>query len=130
MRWITVAAAVTLTGCASSTSSNPAPLQHVVLFDLKDPADADELMGDCARLLAIPGVRSVVTGPPVSIGRGNVIGDYDAGVLVQIESVAAYRGYLEHPEHEALVQKWRPRWDGVRIYDFGWPCDAGAAVGR
>ena len=122
--------ALVLTGCGSvrdlHDAPGRAPLQHVVLFDLRDPADTTELTGDMVALLGIPGVVTIVTGPPVDIGRASVTRDYDLGLVVGLQSVAAYRTFLEHPVHAALVEKWKPRWNSVRIIDFGVPCDAGS----
>ncbi len=101
-----------------------APLQHVVLFTLHDPADAPELMRDSLALLEIPGVTTIVTGPHVDVGRSTVISDYHVGLVVGLQSVAHYRGYLEHPIHDDLIARWRPKFAAVRVIDFGVPADA------
>lgn len=113
-----------LGGCQSQHPSGVAPLQHVVLFDLKDPSEARQIMMDSGQLMQIPGVRSVITGPPIDLGRGHVTTDFDAGLVVSFESAAAYREYLDHPVHKALFEKWHARWDSIRVIDFGCVCDA------
>ncbi|MHC4989462.1 MAG: Dabb family protein [Planctomycetota bacterium] len=109
---------VMLGGCAATTGAErPARINHVVLFALVDPQEADELIADCGALAMIPGVESYAAGPPLDIGREEVMGDYEVGLLLGFDTEAAYRAYLDHPDHDALVQKWRPRVRGMRIYD-------------
>ena len=94
-------------------------IEHVVLIELLDPADAAELRADSDRLLpTIPDVRGYVSGTPVDIGRGNVSRDYHVGLIVRFDSIEGYKAYLAHPAHEQLVQKWRPRWRKAYIVDF------------
>ena len=106
-----------LSACATTTPS-PASINHVVFFKLKNPADADALISDCdQRLAPIPGVTSCFVGTHHDIGRGAIDSDYDVAFYVGFASEADYRAYLDHPEHIALVQHWRPRWEWIRIYD-------------
>lgn len=96
-----------------------APLQHVVLVDLADDADIPAMRAASDRTLPqIPEVKGYVCGTPVDIGRANVSGDYDLGIIVQFESVDAYKAYLEHPLHQELVRTWRPKWKKSYIVDF------------
>ena len=53
------------------------------------------------------------------MGRGNIDSDYDVGFYVGFDRREDYQGYLDHPDHVAVVQKWRPRWEWIRIYDVG-----------
>jgi len=106
--------------CGTPPDGGQATLQHVVLFRLHDPADAAGLLADCReRLARIPGVARCVAGTPLDLGRAGVDGDYDVGLLVEFRSAGDYRAYLAHPEHEALVAAWKPRWEWLRIHDFG-----------
>ena len=106
-------------GCATAPAVAPAPVQHVVLVKLVDPADAAALLADCrARLADIPGVASCVIGQPLDTGRSSVDGDYDAALVMGFASTADYQRYLEHPAHVALVDAWKPRWLWIRIHDF------------
>lgn len=117
IRW--AAAALVLGGCAvTCPARRPAVVSHVVFVKLKSPADADALIADCDRLIpAIPGVAAYACGRHLDIGRSNVDGDYDAGLYVGFADADAYRAYLDHANHTALVDAWRPRWEWVRIYD-------------
>lgn len=77
------------------------------------------MRADSDRLLpTIPTVKGYVCGAPVDIGRANVAKDYDLGIIVQFDSVADYKAYLEHPVHQELVKTWRPKWKRSYIVDF------------
>ncbi|MEE2908740.1 MAG: Dabb family protein [Planctomycetota bacterium] len=104
-----------LTGCSQK---RPARINHIVFFKLKDPGDTTELIRDCDRDLAdIPGVTSYYCGQHGDFGRKNVQTDYDVGFYVGFESDEAYQAYLADPNHVAIVGKWKPRWEWIRIYD-------------
>jgi len=104
---------------AASFPPKPARLNHLVFFKLKDSAQADELIADCDRLLAtIPGVVSYFAGTHLDTGRGDrVDGNYDVGFYVGFDDEQAYAAYVDHPSHIAAVNKWRPRWEWIRIHD-------------
>ena len=105
-----------LIGCGQA--KRPAKINHVVFFKLEDSGDAPELVADCDRDLAtIAGVSSYYCGKHGDFGRKNVESDYDVGFYVGFESEEAYRAYLTNPDHVAVVQKWKPRWEWIRIYD-------------
>lgn len=125
MRGSMVLAAVLLTavtpGCATrpAAPTRPAVVNHVVFFKLSNPAEADALIADCdARAPRIPGVVSYYCGRHVDTGRPTVDGDYDVGFFVGFDSLEAYRTYVDHPDHVWLVQKWRPRWEWIRVHDI------------
>lgn len=94
-------------------------INHFVEFKLIDPEDADELIADCDQYLArIPGVVSYFAGKPHDTGRGDrVYSDYHVGFFVGFDSDTDYAVYVEHPDHIAVVQKWRPRLERLRVYD-------------
>jgi hypothetical protein len=127
---IVMLCAVSLVFCASlgcagsprvedSSRDMSAPLQHVVLVDLADDGDIAAMRAASdAMLPTIPMVKGYVCGAPVDIGRANVHKDYDLGIIVQFDSVADYKAYLEHPVHVELVQTWRPKWKKSFIVDF------------
>lgn len=108
-------------GCATAhrgAPPRPARINHVVLFKLKNPADAAELIADCDRLLArIPGIVSYFAGPPLDTGRATVDGDYHVGFFVGFQTEDDYANYVQHPQHIAAVNKWRPRWQWIRVHD-------------
>ena len=104
-----------ITGCAPD---RPARINHVVLFKLQEPAEAGELIADCDRELAvIPGVTSYFCGPPGDFGRDIVDSNYDVGFYVGFDTDEAYEAYLVDPRHVETVNKWKPRWEWIRIYD-------------
>lgn len=110
-----------IAGCATrqATPARPALVNHVVFFKLKNPGDTAELIADCdTRAPRIPGVVSYYCGRHVDIGRPTVDSDYDVGFFVGFNSLEAYRRYVDHPDHVWLVQKWRPRWEWIRVYDI------------
>jgi len=96
----------------------PARINHLAFFKLKDAAEAPQLIADCdANLAIIPGVVSYYCGTHLDTGRPNVDGDYDVGFYVGFESEADYQNYVIHPNHIALVEKWKPRWEWIRVQD-------------
>lgn len=109
------------TACSSlpSAPKHQANINHVVLVSLQNDADSNELISDCnTMLMPIPDIRSYWVGTPLDIGRGNSIdGNYSVGLCVGFDDVAGYRAYLGHPEHIALVEKWKPRWASIRLFD-------------
>lgn len=126
LRPVALAAAISLVGCSETVirgeggPRSAPPITHVVLIELADPSQAAELERDCNEMLPrIPSVTLYGCGRPVDIGRGTVDGDYTLGLIVGYESERGYREYLDHPLHQQLVEKWRPRWTRIRIYDIG-----------
>ena len=107
--------------CSSvpTAQRHQANINHVVLVTLKNDADSDALIKDCdAWLLSIPDVSSYWAGTPLDIGRGESIdSDYSVGLCVGFDDIAGYKAYLEHPLHVKLVEKWKPKWSSVRMFD-------------
>ncbi len=98
--------------------SVPARINHVVFFDLKDPADADALVSDSRRSLgSIPAVVSLFCGKHVDSGRPAVLTDYDACVYVGFDSLEDYAAYVADQRHRDLVARWRDRLVGYSVYD-------------
>jgi len=103
---------------AASVSPRPAPINHIVFFNLKNPADADELIADCDRLLATaPGVVSYFAGKRLDTGRANVETDFEVGFYIGFQTQADYAAFVNHPDHVAAVKKWKPRCEWIRIHD-------------
>ncbi len=91
----------------------------MVYFKLQDPDEAWELIRDCdEKLSVIPGVTSYFCGQHGDYGRPTVDDDYDVGFYVGFESDQDYERYLVDPRHVAVVEKWKPRWEWVRITDI------------
>jgi hypothetical protein len=117
----TIAFLAILAGCSTARHApmRPAPITHLVLFTLADPADIDAFIADAdAALPAIPGVESYSCGRPLDTGRAVVSGDYDIACSFGFATVAAYESYLAHPDHQRLVEAWRDRIASMRVYDF------------
>ncbi len=109
-----------LTACATAPPGPPQParINHLAFFKLNDPADANELIADCDSMLAtIPGVVSYYAGRHLDVGRDAVDGDYDVGFYVGFANETNYAGYVAHPAHLQVVNKWRPRWQWIRVHD-------------
>ena len=60
----------------------------------------------------------MLSGRPVDTGRPEVSADYDLAILVEFDSVDAYRAWLASPAHRDLVRTWKPRWSRATIVDF------------
>ena len=129
-----LAAVILLSGCisthkdTSATPSNgvmkkpapqPAPINHVVFAKLKVPAQREALIIDCNTMLAvIPGAASYYCGTPLDTRRGaSVDGNYDVGLYHGFHTVEALNGYVVHPNHVALVEKWKPQLEWLRVHD-------------
>ena len=98
------------------------PLRHVVLIKLNDPSDLAACQADARRRIAATKLaRAVFVGTPVDIGRTTVDGNYDLALDMAFDSVADYRAYLDHPEHQALVNDWKPKFREMRVFDFEAP---------
>lgn len=105
-------------GAATEAAPAPGRINHVVFFELEDPADAESLIAEALKLGAIPGVISCSAGRHIDTGRDTVRRDYDVGFFVAFDSEQAYAAYVSHPDHVALVEKWRPRLRALRVYDI------------
>lgn len=107
---------VSLTGCVSM---RPAPVVHLVYFQLHDPGQVDGLLADCDRLLQdIPGVISYAAGQHLPTGRPAVVDDFDLAMFIGFQDLAAYMAYVDHPRHVELVSLWKSRFAKVVVRDF------------
>ncbi|MDZ4754813.1 MAG: Dabb family protein [Phycisphaerae bacterium] len=116
-----------LAGCQTSphdafsppAGTPPSTIRHIVLIDLKDPADAAEVIRAMdAQLAGIPGIVHYWRGAPFPSGRAEVTSDYDVGLIVDFRDAAAYDVYTHHPRHVELVTTWKPRIDRLTIFDI------------
>jgi hypothetical protein len=79
-------------------------LRHVVCFRFREGTTPEDVAALSAALAAlpdqIPGIRAYAFGADVGAAEGNhdyvIVGDYD--------DVDAWRRYLAHPAHVALVE--------------------------
>jgi hypothetical protein len=106
-------------GSCGAPDTYGAPLQHVVLIKLRDPADTGALLADARRhLSAVPDVAELFVGQPFSVGRTGVDLDWDVAVIVGFADRVAYEAYLAHPEHLRFINAWQQRFETIRIHDF------------
>ena len=77
-------------------------IRHVVTFIWNDettPDDVDEIVQRLRALPAlIPELRAYHVGPDIGIG-----GNGDFAVVADFDDIAAYEGYRDHPEHQAVI---------------------------
>ncbi len=112
---------LTLLGC-HTTHTPPTPssaLNHVVLIELQNTTQTEALLLDCNRLL--PGIKHVDSywcGKHFDIGRAGVDQDYDIALCVGFQTQTGYEKYLADPAHIELVDKWKPHFESIRIYDI------------
>ena len=107
-------------GCTQrgTQTLNQAKINHLVFFGLQNQGDRQELIGDCnQKLSSIEGVVSYWCGEHGDFGRDTVDSDYDVSVCFGFDSKEDYACYLKHPAHVEVVQKWKPRWNWIRIHD-------------
>ena len=109
-------------GCSTpSHPIDPGQINHVVLITLEDPEEAKALQSDCDQMLStIPSVTVYACGQHVDTGRSAAVdAQYTLGLLVCFDDLEGYQAYLDHPGHLALLEKWKPRFSGLKIYDVG-----------
>jgi hypothetical protein len=80
-------------------------LHHVVTFDLKPDAPADQVEQIAAALDALaatlPEVRSLAVGADLGLREGNA----SFAVAATFDDVDAFRVYADHPEHVRVVKE-------------------------
>jgi hypothetical protein len=114
-RALLLVVAAAASGCAAA----PPRVQHVVLFDLDDSSLVAPLREEAdATIPGIPGVRAYASGTPLDLGLPGVTTDFDVGFVMGFPSRSAYREYVGHPNHRALVAKWMPHVTSARIFDI------------
>ena len=104
-------------GCASPK------YVHGVYFTCKPgtpECKIDALVADGYELLAkVPSVRRIETGRrDVNAARDVNVTDYDVGLVVYFDDKQGYDEYEKHPTHQQYVEKHKPLWQTVRVYDF------------
>ena len=106
---------------AGESPAEPPPrVAHNVYFSLKDasPAARDKLVNDCHTYLAdIPGIVFYAAGVVSDIDRPVNDRDFDVALHTVFENEAALHAYLVHPEHDEFVERNRPNWARVRVFD-------------
>jgi hypothetical protein len=121
--------AMVLAGCATScpfagrsVAEANGRLQHVVLFWLKQPGNAEhrrQIIEASESFRKIPSVHAVRVGEPIPSDRGIVDDSYDVGLLVTVDDRQALQAYLDHPIHVAARDDLLPPLvERVVVYDF------------
>lgn len=98
------------------------PIRHVIVLDLKDPADYREFGSDCFQLLFVPGVRNVLTGPGLETHQSEEMSCGAAAVL-DMDTAEACVALPHQAGYTALLDKWRPRANSLRVTSFGPRCE-------
>jgi hypothetical protein len=94
---------------------------HVVIFwaDPAKPNATDELLAGAKLYLpSVPGVIHFHAGKMAPSHRGVVDQSYQVGLNIQFETKQAQDAYQDHPRHLEFVEKCKPLWTKVVIYDF------------
>jgi hypothetical protein len=95
---------------------------HVVLFWMKQgtPEGARQQTADdgIAYLGKIPSVRQIWSGRPAMTPREVVDNSYDVGLCVVLDDVAGHDEYQVHELHKQFIERNKPNWERVQIYDF------------
>jgi len=116
--WLAVGA-----GRAAEPKERRGTIVHCVFFWLKDTAtkeDVATLIRDCKEMLApLPCVKQLDVGTPVVQERGAPVDStYQVGITVCFDDAQGYETYQKHPEHLKLIEKHKPFWQKVVVYDF------------
>lgn len=106
-----------------AVAPRPAAISHFVFAKLKNPDDASELIADCDAMLGtLPMVAAYACGRHLDTGRGAPVdANYDVGMYMGFATVEDYNAYVDHPSHVAIVTKWQPRWEWLRVQDVSDP---------
>ena len=101
----------------AGTLERPGRVEHVVMIQLKDPANTGRFMALSKRLADLPGVERYSVGPALpreDAGEEN----FDIGVVVTLENRQALYDYMRHPRHQEIIDAMRPLVKRVVVYDF------------
>lgn len=119
-----IGAAVLVWACASVTPGCAAgrgdgSVLHVVLIKLKDPALVPDMERDAREALpAVRGVKRLRCGRALGLLRPMVDSAYDSAITMEFDSADAYDRYLNDPAHVAVVTKWKPEMESIRVIDI------------
>lgn len=90
-------------------------IKHIVLFSLKDPANAPKvkaLLDGCKDL--VPGMREFEVG----IKTEGLEATADVVLVSTFEDEAALAAYQPHPHHQAVVAQIREMASGRQVLDY------------
>jgi len=116
--WLAVGA-----GRAAEPKEGRGSIVHCAFFWFKETAtkaDIEAMVRDGRETLApLPCVKGFNTGTPLVQERGAPVdSSYHVGVTMCFEDAKAYEAYLKHPAHLKLIEKHKPLWQKVVVYDF------------
>lgn len=93
-------------------------VDHIVLFTVREGVsreDADDLLRSLGALKSsVPGVVDLSVGENFSERAGG----YTHGLFVRLRDRDALQGYMEHPDHRAVVGKLEERTTGRLVVDY------------
>lgn len=93
-------------------------IDHIVLFTLRQGVsrgDAEDLTRSLDALKgSVPGVVDLSVGENFSERAGG----YTHGLVVRFHTRDALQGYMEHPDHRAVVEKLEERTTGRIVVDY------------
>jgi hypothetical protein len=93
-------------------------VDHLVLFAVNDdasPEDVEDLLASIRNLRgSIPNVMDLSVGEDFS-GRAK---GYTHGIFVRLRTTDDLRAYLDHPDHQAVVEKLDALTTGRLVVDY------------
>jgi len=122
---VCLAAIAGAAGCCASPGRQPAtvsPVQHVVIFWLKNPGDQAarrQIVETSKTFTEIPGVLEVRAGTVVPSERPIVDSSFDVAILMTFKDAASMTAYLDDPIHQkAMKDVLTPHVKKILVYDF------------
>ena len=98
---------------------------HVVLFRPRAGLTPDEraalVEAFSQALREIPGIQRASVGRRVTQGRPYeqlMTENYEFAAVLEFDDVRALTGYLQHPAHDALGERFFTSFDAALIYDY------------
>ncbi len=104
-------------------ASAPAMVGHIVIIQLKNPADYHALLHDADWMLGtISTVATYAAGKHLDTGRSTVTADYDLAIYLGFENEHGLNQYVTDPQHIGFVNKWKPKLKSLTVFDMlDWP---------
>ncbi len=110
-------------GTGAEPKAGPGTIVHCAFFWFKEAAtkaDIEAMVRDGKETLApLACVKGFNTGSPLVQERGAPVdSSYNVAVTMCFEDAKAYETYLKHPAHLKLIEKHKPLWQKIVVYDF------------
>jgi hypothetical protein len=93
---------------------------HMVYFKLKDSSadSVQALVAGCDEFLSDhPGTAFYSAGVLADTTRDVNDRDFDVALHLVFENRAAHDAYQVAPRHDEFIEKFKPNWAGVRVFD-------------